>query len=370
MGTLNDYIKWRGDLTFQQVPLNEVDSLIFSLITYLDLNKIVSDSHEASLIPLRAVANAFFAQNPDIKKISMGAIIPKEIVQIFRALKDSRRFRNVTLRAHVNKLDPSKEMQFSATTFFLDADTMVVAYRGTDDTLIGWKEDFNMSFMPVVPAQEEAVRYLEQAAERFDGKSIHVAGHSKGGNLAVYAATKCPKAIKKKLEAVWSHDGPGFGEGFLNLPEYIKTKHLIKSFVPQSSVIGMLLEHDETYTVVKSRQVGLWQHDGVSWDVMGGAFVHLKKVTDECKRRDKTVNEWIRNMTPEQREQFVESLYQLLLANNASTLSDLLSIKNYKWLKKTTELDPVVSKTVQKTLAVFLDLNAKNIISDLFPKKK
>lgn len=369
MGTLSDYILWRGDLTFQQVPLNEVDSLIFALISYLDLKGIVPEAHDDRRVPIRAVANSFFARNPDVKKISIGVIIPKEIIQIFRALKDSRRYRNINMRAHVNEIDLSREMQFSATSFFLDDDTMIVAYRGTDDTLVGWKEDFNMSFMPVVPAQEAAVAYLEQAASCFSGKKIHVVGHSKGGNLSVYAATRCSKAVKDKLVTVWCHDGPGFGEGFINDPEYIKTKHLIKSFVPQSSLIGMLLEHDQNYCVVKSRQIGLWQHDGVSWEVMGGSFIHLKNVTNECSRRDRTVNEWIRKMSPEQRAQFVDALYQLLSANNTATLSDLLSIKNYKWFKKSSELDPYVYKTIQKTVAILLDLNTKNIISELFAKK-
>ena len=327
MGTLNDYISWRGDLTFEQAPLNEVDSLIFSLISYLDLKGIVPGTHDGTTVPIRAAANAFFARNPDPKKISIGAIIPKDIIKIFRALKDCRRYRAVNMRAHVNVIDLSREMQFSATTFFPTSDTMLVAYRGTDDTLVGWKEDFNMSFMQTVPAQAAAVSYLEEAASVFSGKTIHIAGHSKGGNLSVYAATRCSKPIKKKLETVWSHDGPGFVEGFLNDPDYIKTKHLIKSFVPQSSLIGMLMEHDDNYHVVKSRQTGLWQHDGVSWEVMGASFVHLRKVTNECRRRDKTVNEWIRTMTPEQREQFVDALYQLLSANNATTLTDLLSIK-------------------------------------------
>ena len=369
MGTLSDYISWRGDLTFEQAPLNEVDSLIFSLISYLDFKGIVPETHDGTTVPIRAAANAFFARNPDPKKISIGAIIPKDIIKIFRALKDCRRYRAVNMRAHVNVIDLSREMQFSATTFFPTPETMLVAFRGTDDTLVGWKEDFNMSFMQTVPAQAAAVSYLEEAASVFSGKTIHIAGHSKGGNLSVYAATRCSKSIKKKLETVWSHDGPGFVEGFLNDPDYIKTKHLIKSFVPQSSLIGMLMEHDENYHVVKSRQSGLWQHDGVSWEVMGASFVHLRKVTNECRRRDKTVNEWIRTMTPDQREQFVDALYQLLSANNATTLTDLLSIKNYKWLKKTSELDPHVYKTIQKTLAVLLDLNTKNIISDIFPKK-
>ncbi len=369
MGTLFDYINWRGDLNFCEVPLNEVDALIFSLISYLDFQDIVSAAHNASPIALKTAANAFFARNPDPKKISLGAIIPKDIVKLFRHLKDCKRFCNVRMKAYVNEIDTDLQMQFSAITFLPGDGSMLVAYRGTDDTLVGWKENFNMSFLASVPAQREAVKYLEKAAENFEGP-IRLSGHSKGGNLSVYAAAKCSKPVQKRLTAVWSQDGPGFGKGFLNDPNYIEVRPLIQTLVPQSSVIGMLLEHDESYHVVKSRQIGLWQHDGTSWEVKGGSFVHLKRVTTESRRLDRTINEWIRRMNREQREQFVEALYQILTTNHSMTLTDLFSIKSSPLLQKGEHPDPHVYKTVQKTLTILLRLNTKNILLDLFPQKK
>ncbi len=369
MGTLYDYIKWRGDLSFRDVPINEVDSLILSLLTYLDLKDIVPSTHDMGSVPIKAAANAFFAQNPDPKKISMGLIVPKGIVSLFRAVKDTKRFRSVEMKSHVNLIDLQKEMQFSATTFLLEDGSMVVAYRGTDDTLVGWKENFNMSFMSVVPAQEQAALYLNEAAEHYKGNVIYATGHSKGGNLAVYAAVHSKPFVKKKLLAVWSNDGPGFGSGMLNNPDYLALRPIIHTLVPHSSVVGMLLEHDENYTVVKSRQAGLFQHDGLSWDVSGGSFIHLKTVTSESKRLDVTLNQWIKQMTPEQREQFVEALYQLLSSDNASTLTDLISITKNRWIQKGTALDPHVHKTIQKTLAVLFELNTKNILKDVFRKR-
>lgn len=366
MGTLFDYLKWRGDLTFREAPMNEVDSLIFSLLSYLDLKGIVPESHGESGVPIRSAANTFFAKNPDPKKISMGLIVPKEIITLFRAVKVTRRFRTVEMRAHVNEIDQKKEMQFSATTFLPGDGTMLIAYRGTDDTLVGWKENFNMSFLEVVPAQLAATAYLEAAADSFDG-NILLSGHSKGGNLAVFAAVNCAKETKKRLTRVWSNDGPGFGAGMLNRPEYLEMRPIIKSLVPQSSVVGMLLEHDENYTVVKSRQAGLFQHDGLSWNVMGGSFVHLENVTGGCKRLDKTLNEWIQAMTPEQREQFVESVYAILSADNALTLTDLVSVAR---LKKNRQLDPHVYETVKKTIGSLLEMNTKNLLDGLFQKKK
>lgn len=369
MGTLFDYLNWRGDLTFSQSPMNEVDGMIFSLLTYLDMKGIVPDSHGDVSVPIKAAVNAFAAKYPNYKKMSLGVIVPKEILKLFRAVKTTRRFANVEMCAHVNIIDTQKEMQFSATTFLPDDGTVLVAFRGTDDTIIGWKENFNMSFLPVVPAQVAATEYLERAAGHLKGE-IRLTGHSKGGNLAVYATTHCQPKTQKRILRAWSFDGPGFGTEILSDPDYIEMRPVIRSLVPQSSVVGMLLEHDENYTVVKSRQAGLFQHDGFSWNVMGNSFVHLQTVTGECKRIDRTLNEWIKNMTPEQREQFTDALYQMISVNNAATLTDLVKLSKSKLLKRGDTLDPHVRKTVVKTLSVLLEMNTKNMLHDILPKRR
>ncbi|MBE6627612.1 MAG: DUF2974 domain-containing protein [Ruminococcaceae bacterium] len=370
MGTLFDYVKWRGDLSFTEAPFNEVDSLIFSLISYVDFDGIVSNLHGGTKVPIKAAANSYFTKNPDMKKISVGLIVPKDIVKLFRALKDCRRFRNVELSAYVNHVDLEEQTQFSAITVFPGDGTMVIAYRGTDDTIVGWKENFNMSFLPVVPAQAAAADYLNQAAKsNASFSSIRLTGHSKGGNLAVFAAVNCAAEVKKRLINVWSNDGPGFNKNILEDEDYIDMRHMIKSFVPENAVVGMLLEHDENYTVVKSRQKGMFQHDGVSWEVMGGSFVYLKERSNESKRLDKVLKEWVREMSPEQREQFTDALFQILSADNALTLTELVSIRN-KWLAKGKKLDPHVHKTIQKTVTTLIGLNTKTILSDLFPPKE
>ena len=366
MGTLFDYLTWRGDLPFERVPPNEVDSLIFSLISYLDFEGIVSDSHADSPISLQAVANTFFARHPDGKKVSLGLIIPKGIVKLFQKVKECKRFRSVGVRAYVNRIDLKEQTQFSAMTFLLGKNRTVVAYRGTDDTVIGWKENFNMSFMPVVPAQLHAAEYLNAAADHTTGK-LYVTGHSKGGNLAVYAGVKCRPDVRERLVSVWSNDGPGFGKGMLSDPQYLDARHLIHTLVPKSSVIGLLLEHDESYTVVSSRQTGILQHDGLTWNVSGGNFVHLQTVSEESKRTDRTLNRWIDEMSPEQREQFAEAIYSIFSAGNTMTLTEWINFKKHPTLR---DLDPQVRKTVSKTLAALLGENAKELLGEWFRKQK
>lgn len=367
MGTVFDYLDWRGDLTFEAAPLNEVDCLIFSMISYLDYNGIVPSPEEEGSVSLFSAANSFLARNPDLKKYSMGVLIPKDIVKVFYRMKDTLRFRSVEMRAFVNVIDTEREIQFSAMTYALGDGTTLITFRGTDDTLVGWKEDLNMSFLPVVPSQEEAVAYLDRIATNGCDRIV-LTGHSKGGNLAVYAAVHSSEAIRVRIVDVYSNDGPGFSRYLLDDPTYLEMRPMIHSIVPQSSVVGILLEHDENYTVVKSRQKsGLLQHNGLSWEILGASFVHLEEISEESRHTDRTVNQWIREMTPEQREEFSEAVYQLFSVEGAETLTDLVAVRK-KWISHSKSLDPRVHETVQKMLSVLVGLNTKNILDSLFRK--
>lgn len=365
MGTLFDYVNWRGDLTFREAPFNDVDNLIFSLLAYLDFSGIVPAEHGETTVPIKAAANSILARNPSMKKFSMGLIVPKEILLLCKAVKDTRRFANVEMRAYVNIIDTEKEMQFSAITFFPGDDSMLVTYRGTDDTIVGWKENFNMSYLPVVPAQTAAMQYLNEAAAAFEGP-IYVNGHSKGGNLAVYAAVHCDDAVKPRILRVWNNDGPGFKKDILSTPEYIRMRPNIQTLLPQSSVVGMLLKHEENYVVVKSKQTGLLQHNGLTWEVMGNSFIRLKTVTQESKQLDRDLNQWISMMTPEQCEQFTDALYKILSSDNALTLTELASAKN-KWIARSKNLDPLVHKTIRKTLSCLINVSVKNRVGNILP---
>lgn len=367
MGTVFDYLEWRGDLSFEASSVNEVDCLIFSMVSYIDFSEIVPPPGQASGISLLEAANRFLERYPTPKDYPMGILIPKEIMKLFLRMKDTARFQNVQMYAFVNDTDVERQIQFSAVTFLLDDGTVLVTYRGTDDTLIGWKEDLNMTFLPAVPSQLSAVSYLESIADTHGG-SLVLAGHSKGGNLAVYAAVHSEKKIRDRIADVFSNDGPGFGRYLLDDPSYLEMRPRIHSIVPQSSVVGMLLEHDEIYTVVKSRQKsGLLQHNGLSWEVMGNAFVHLEEVSAESRRIDKTVNQWIRDMTPDQREEFSEAVYQLFSVEGVQTLTDLVSVRK-KWIAHSKSLDPKVHVTIQKMLSALVSLNTKEIVGGFLKK--
>jgi len=342
-------------LTFEQAPFNEVDSLIFALLSYVDFKDIVPEWHFSEPISLQAAATGFFMRNPDPRKVSMGLIVPKDIIRLLKAVKETKRFRRIGMVAYVNRIDLEEQTQFSAVTFLLGTGESVVTFRGTDDTIVGWKENFNMSFMDAIPAQKHAAEYLNAAAQYVKGK-LYITGHSKGGNLSVYSAVHADGEAKKRILGVWNHDGPGFRDNILNDPDYLDIKPQIKTLLPQSSLVGMLLEHEDDYIVVKSRQKGFLQHNGLTWDVMGSSFVRVKSISAESRRTDKTLKRWIEAMSLEQREQFCEALYRVLSSDNALTLTDLVSLKN-RWLLRGLQLDEDVHQVLRHTLKSLVKAN-------------
>lgn len=176
---------------------------------------------------------------------------------------------------------------------------------------------------PQIPAQRMAAEYVAQVAQLYPRRKLRMGGHSKGGNLAVWSAVHAPKAVQKRIERIWSNDGPGFHTDILSLPEHAEIVKRITTILPQSSLVGMILEHDEDYTVVESSEKGAWQHDGFSWEVRGPQFVHLRSVTRQGRINDLVLKEWVRNMPLGQREKFVEGLFEVLTASGAQTLTDL-----------------------------------------------
>ncbi len=330
-GTVYDYLAWRGDISFAEMPPNEVDGLIFSLIAYIEMEGIV-DARPGDKKPreLLAVTKKYLKLRGDVSK-NLGLMIPRETVLLLVRASKTARFGLTRLICYENKICDIEQKQFSAVTFLLPGGDVFVAFRGTDDTIVGWKENFNMSFMRPVPSQLEAVEYVEKIAALTEGR-IYMGGHSKGGNLAMYASVCSSPATRKRIEAVYNNDGPGFDVEFVNSPEYIEASAKIKTLVPQSSVIGMLLEHTEPRTVIKSSQTGLYQHNGLTWEVMGGRFIHLEETDSESRNIDHSLKEWLASLDSVGRERYFDTLYEALTSANARTLTEL-SIDKLSLLK-------------------------------------
>lgn len=367
MANLFDYITWRGDLTFVQSPFNEVDNLAFCQLVFLDLTGIVPEDGDVSL----AQAALHFFQGREDEKIRLGVLVPDEIPPLFREMAKSERYRNLRLSCYVNQVDANEEKQFSALTVDLGDGTKYIAFRGTDDTIVGWKENFNMSFLDAVPAQKEAAEYLGRIADSC-AQALRVGGHSKGGNLAVYASMHAAPEVQERIIEVYNNDGPGFGTSVIALESYLRVRGKIRTIIPQSSTVGMLLEHEEEYEVVKSKALGPFQHDGFTWEVLGPGFIHLDTVTGGCRYFDKTVKSWADGLNAEQREQFVDALFAILESTGAKTLTEL-STGRIKKLKAMIDayrhLDKDTKDMLQHTLGLLVKESARLSLEKVLPPK-
>jgi hypothetical protein len=296
--------------------------MVFSQLTYLNYDAAFLD-RDFDSAPLSFSNFAPYARSGQLFK---GIRAAKQCEQLFFSFLKSRRYKNVTLSCFVNEVVTEAEKQFCAMVFHLPDGTDFVAFRGTDNTLIGWKEDFNMTCMSAIPAQLEAVAYLNRAAALSD-RRLRVAGHSKGGNLAVYAAAKCPDEIKKRIIDIYNFDGPGFRKEFLCDPDFTRIKDRVRKYLPQSSIIGMLMYSEESYTVIRSNRKGIMQHDLFSWQIENGMFITEDSMKVPSMLLDRTVADWLASLDDEQRRIFIDTVFELIRHTNARTVFELNSQK-------------------------------------------
>lgn len=317
MANIIDYLQWRGDLPLAQYDFHEVDGVVLARLSYLPFYDIVPADFSAA-VPLAQAAEALLRQ-PDLEQ----RVLQQADVALLRAVAGSRRFQGVKLSGYVDQSDAQTQTQFAAVTFRLTGDRYFAAFRGTDNTLVGWKEDFNMSFTYPVPAQETALGYVLALTRQVPVGKLLLGGHSKGGNLAVYAAAFCGQKVQDRIEGIYNFDGPGFDRQLLQQPSFRRIGGKIHTYVPQSSVVGMLLEHDEAYSIIQSNQTFLLQHDVYSWEVLRDQLVTLDSVTNSSRLVNGTLKELVVEMEPAQRERFIDTVYQVLTQTNVQTPREL-----------------------------------------------
>ena len=368
VGNILDYLDWRGDIPLGAVPFNEVDNLILSELSYLDFNRVVPTPEQGGYITVEEAARAVFERYPLGEKIDMGMIVPDRVPDMLKKMQRAERFRHMLLSCYVDHVDTDRAEQFSALTVDTGDGHIYCAYRGTDDTLAGWKEDLEMTCRAQIPAQKMALDYLRQTAGKHPRRRIRMGGHSKGGNLAVYAGVFSPLSLQRRITAVWSNDGPGFHNDILALPEHERLQERIFTIVPRSSIVGMLLEHEEHYTVVDSDSLGLWQHDGFSWQVMGGRFIRIEGTSEQSRKGSQAVRAWVHSMTTRERQNFVDALFKVMSASGAETLTDLKE-ENIRavvpMLKAMKGLDRETREGVLDFVQLLMKTNARLVLEDI-----
>jgi len=317
--TAIDYVADQLD-TFAERPLCRVDSLVFSWLCYVNVPTDLLAARTWDGVPLRDLYRAEWFEG-----MFKSVFDPEGCQRMMAALAASPRFRDVRVCNYVEELSDamSAEQQFSATTYRLADDARVVAFRGTDNSLVGWKEDFNMAFQEAIPSQTSALAYLGQVAAGSMG-DLWVCGHSKGGNLAAYAAVMCDDAVRVRLRGVFSHDGPGFTEETMADARWADAPALVNKTIPESSLVGMLFERQENaFDVVCSTNSGILQHAPLSWEVDGCDFVLASGIDWMSERFDAAVNEWVAGMTRDERERFVDTVFDVFAASGVQTFGQI-----------------------------------------------
>ena len=357
MDTIINYLDWRGDVPMSVSPFNEVDNYIVGKIVSCDFSGIVPEGPEA--VTLAAAAEAFFARYG--RDVRLGFLISAGLGPILQRLPETARFRDISLRFFVRRALPERTEQFSALTLDLPDGTHYVSFRGTDDTLYGWKEDCMMALSGAIPAQQDAADYLRTVAAALPGP-LRTGGHSKGGNLAVYAAAQADAALQERIRAVYSNDGPGFHAEFLASPGYQSIRDRVLTLLPQYSIVGTLLVQDpERCAIVRSSRFGIAAHDGFNWGVCATGFLRCEGLSRSSRAFDVTMEQVLAGMDMAQRREFIETFFSILSATGAVSLSDI----NERRVRKALSIARSMAKerTVSRFVLEVLEQMAKEYVA-------
>ncbi len=361
MSDFFDYLNWRGDLTFDKVPFNKIDALLLAHLSYSIFDGVVSENF-SDRKTLVQVAKDFTAAPDYEKRINIGFLINKRTAELMFKSAESERYRNIELCGYRNIYNEENIEQFAAVTYLIDGKP-VIALRGTDDTIVGWKEDFNIAWLPQIPAQKDALEYFNEASQAFKDDFILV-GHSKGGNLVINTAVNCGEKLQNRIKKVYNFDGPGFNKEFFTNDDYLAVEQKIMSFYPGFSVVGMIFHHPKNFEIVKSEGFTFWQHDAMNWQINGASFVNEADFTEESRLFYKAFNEWIDKLNTEQRKNFVETMFCILEASGAKTNNEIESdaLKaTARMIAAYAELDRKKKKELRMILSMFKDVIADDI---------
>ncbi|WP_297664666.1 DUF2974 domain-containing protein [uncultured Streptococcus sp.] len=334
MGIIFDYLDQVAYDSIYETPFNELDMLMLTEITYLPFDQIVSDQMSPD-----CTCRLFEAAEKVPQDLSM--LVTKNRLKLLEKAASSTRFKNIKLMGYVNDIDPDVQKQFAAMIFKIKPDSYILTFRGTDDSIIGWKEDFHMTYMDQVPAQKTAVNYLRKAMDALPGQFI-LTGHSKGGNLASYAASQIEPEYQERIQSIYSYDAPGLNHSVITSQGYQTISDKIKRYIPQGSIVGMMLETPKHAQIVKSTAIGgLAQHDTFSWQIADQTFVLLDNLNPDSLQVDKTLKNWVDSVSDEELKDFFDLFFGLILDAGISSINDLTKLENFN-----------------KILAVFENANA------------
>ena len=353
MSTIFDYLDYVAYDSIYDRPFKELDVLALTELTYLPFDRIVPQGDTTNIEVRLSDASELVDRTTNFT-------VTNQHLQLVDKLATSKRFKNLKLLNYVDEYDPDVQKQFAAMTYRLTMDVYLVVFRGTDDTLIGWKEDFHMTYMDHVPSQRRAASYLQHVMKDFPKGRFMVAGHSKGGNLAAYACSYLPDHLIERVDAIYCYDAPGLNKAIIETEGYQRIAHLVHRFVPQGSIVGMMLEVPEPATIVKSRAFGGFaQHDAFTWMVEKDGFVTLDQTSPDSQQTDETLKQWVRETSADERKKFFDTFFGIFLDAGITSINDLMNLKNFSKIKdifqNAQDLDPTEREMLERLAKQLID---------------
>lgn len=354
-----DYVIWRGDLPFERDHFNEVDALILSRFSYMDMKNILWNDENGM-----TVAEAYEKYHANEEERPKFAVQDPEL---FRLMADSERFRNLYLSYHDFQFSNDEVEQFSTITISYGNNWHFLSFRGTDNTINGWKEDLLMTFDEEVASQSDALEYINLVASHTTG-DLFLGGHSKGGNLAVYASLFCNDEIAKRIKGVFSFDGPGLHQKLLEGIENKPAFPFVATYMPQSSVFGKMLSHKELQVTVHSNAAGVMQHDIYTWEVVRKDFVLSEENTAFSRMFDEAFHDYLAKLTREERGKVVSIIFDALEKCDVETMDDFSKhfVRNLiTVMKHMNGLDENEQKLVKEAFGIIGDSLKDDIIDEV-----
>lgn len=371
MANLSDYLDWRSDISMDQDPFNEVDNLLLSYLVYTDFTGIVPTGGLSESVGIAEVTKRYFAKYTD-EEIMSSPELTKTSVYLLKKMVHTKRFGKLKFAAYRQMTDVDSITQFAAISYILPDRTCFAAYRGTDNSIVGWKEDFNMSLEKETRGQVYAKEYLDEVYDHKIRK-LRVGGHSKGGNFAMYASAFCKSSIQKRILAVYSNDGPGFHKSVVESEEYKAIKDRIHSFLPEDSIVGVLLEQRNKKKLIKTSVSGVMAHNPENWEIKRNRFVLGEKQSKGSLVFDKTIRRLLYGLNVERRKAFIDTLFGIMESTGATNLIDLIdSGEKAKTIATIRESLGAMTKEEQKlfwgVIRKFISSGTTSFMEEMFKK--
>lgn len=351
MRNVIDYINEQGGKSFSELPWNEADSVMMAMFSYFRWDGIVPDFEEEA----EAVSLTEMIKRIEDPEHVYGQIkyMAEDNGKMLEAMAKSVRYGNMSCNYYAERTCEAEETQFAAFTCFPEGELPIVVYRGTDGTLVGWKEDFNMAFSRPITGHYLSSIYFNHVATLING-DIRIAGHSKGGNLAVFAAMSATTTIRSRIKDVYAFDSPGFRPEITKLYKYDGIAERVRKYMPTGSVVGVVLESSDDYTSVVSHAIGgAFQHNLYTWEIEGNSIKKAENLRKTSKYFNKSINQWVMQLDEEQYQMFVDTMFDAAGASGAKTIAEI-NERKVNWLAGVAKMTQGMDKTQRDNILVIL----------------